>query len=199
MLADPESLPDVEMFDREVWRIESRTYLHSHRIELQLFFKYYEQTKLLKTMAEQKLKIHDLEKALLAGQLELHGNYIFGQSTGIFAPMIKDQALRFSLLKQALHTFNDETLTPQEQALRVYNTKGFGENNATGLGMIFHPDAIGLVNGATRDIMRKMGYQTEKTPSWQNLQVVLRSLHILLNTRDFIELDWFLYLYGRSL
>ncbi|GCF11082.1 hypothetical protein [Dictyobacter arantiisoli] len=149
LLADPESLPDVETFDREVWCLESRTYLHSHRIDLQLYFKYYEQTKLLKTMAEQNLKIHDLEKALLAGQLELHGNYIYGQSTGTFAPMIKDQALRFSLLKQALHTFNDATLTASEQALLVYNTKGFGENNATGLGMIFHPQDIGIVNAAT--------------------------------------------------
>jgi hypothetical protein len=128
-------------------------------------------------------------------------NCVIGQSTGIFAPMLKlkEQNDRLSLVKQALHHFNDATLSPLEQVERVFDISSFGENNATGLGMIFHPEEIGLVNKATREILQKMGHARANKQSWRELQDVLRSLHILLRTRDFIELDWFLYLYGRSL
>ncbi|GAC1637684.1 MAG: hypothetical protein NVS4B9_30700 [Ktedonobacteraceae bacterium] len=199
LLADPGAQLDLDTFEREVWRIEYHTYLKSRKLELQFFYRHYEQTQLLKMMAEQHLTLSELEKALSSGDLELHGNYIFGQPSAIFAPMIKDQALRLSLLQQALRLFNNATLTPLEQVQCVHDIKGFGENNATGLGMIFHPASIGLVNGASRDILQKMGHAAASKQTWQELQDVLRSLHIVLRTHDFIELDWFLYLYGRSL
>lgn len=138
---------------------------------------------------------------LLLWQSMISINCVIGQSTGIFAPMLKlkEQNDRLSLVKQALHHFNDATLSPLEQVERVFDISSFGENNATGLGMIFHPEEIGLVNKATREILQKMGHARANKQSWRELQDVLRSLHILLRTRDFIELDWFLYLYGRSL
>jgi len=197
LLADPTAV-DLETFEREVWRIEHRTYLKSRRLELQIFYKYYEQTQLLKVMAEQHLSLTELDKALHSGELELHGNCIFGQSSSIFAPMIKEPAIKISLLRQVLYILNDATLTPMQRVEHIYDIKGFGDNNATGLGIIFHPDSIGLVNGATRDMLYKMGHEAASKQSWEALQDVLRSLHIVLRTQDFLELDWFLYLYGNG-
>ncbi|EFH84751.1 DUF4268 domain-containing protein [Ktedonobacter racemifer] len=198
MTSDPETLPDIETYEREIWRIESRTYLRSRHIELRIFFNY-GQTQLHNAMVEHHLTLRELREALHNGDLELQGNYTFGQTTAIFAPQLKEQHTRFDLVKQAFHHLNDTTLTPRQKVEQVLNTKGFGDNNATGLGMIFHPEAIGIVNGATRAYLHKMGHTAASTQSWQQLQDVLFSLHKLLKTRDFIELDWFLYLYSAQL
>ncbi|GHO56098.1 DUF4268 domain-containing protein [Ktedonobacter robiniae] len=196
---DPEALPDIETYERKIWRLESRTYLRSRQVKLNIFSNYYEQTQLHKAMAEHHLTLDELHKALHTGDLELQGNYHFGQTSAIFAPMLKEQHTRFHLVKQALHHLNNPTLTPRQKVEQVLNTKGFGENNATGLGMIFHPEDIGIINGATREHLQHMGHTAASTQSWQQLQDVLLSLHKILRTRDFIELDWFIYLYGTQL
>ena len=199
MTSDPEALPDIETYEREIWRLESRTYLRSRRLELHMFFKYYEQTQLHKAMGEHHLTLDDLHEALRTGDLELQGNYNYGQTSAIFAPMLKEQHTRFNLVKQALHHLNNKALSPQQKVEQVLNTKGFGENNATGLGMIFHPEAIGIVNSATREHLQQIGHTAASKQTWRQLQDVLLSLHKLLKTRDFIELDWFIYLYGTQL
>ncbi|EFH84752.1 hypothetical protein [Ktedonobacter racemifer] len=196
---DSKALSDIETFEREVWLFESRTYLRSRRLELDIFSQYYEQAQLRKAMVEHHLALSDLHKALHTGDLELQGNYTFRQTSTIFAPMLKEQDTRFNLVKQALHLFNNTTLTPRQKVEQVLTMKGFDENNATGLAMIFHPEAIGIVNSVTRIHLQQMGHSVASQQNWQQLQDVLISLHKLLRTRDFIELDGFLYVYGTQL
>jgi len=199
LLSSPEAITDAATFEQEIWNIESYTYLRDKGLVLRLFDNNYEHELLSQFMDQHKLTIADLDEALHAGHLELHGNYIFAQGTTRFAPHVKDEAQKVALLQQAVHILNDASSTPQQKVQQVDALSGFGENNATGLVMIFHPDELPLVNGATRETFSKLGAFSTSKPTLESMLDMLFSLKIWLKTPDFIELDWFLYLYGKSL
>jgi hypothetical protein len=78
-------------------------------------------------------------------------------------------------------------LTPLQKALAIVKISGFGENNATGLVMLYHPDEFSLVNPVSKGTLKKLGVNlTAKTPL-ESIQHELRSLKEGLGAQDFLS------------
>lgn len=200
MLASPEVI-DLQTFLYEVWNLESKTYLRSSNRELRIaekptmFAQGVEQL-----LTEKKITLEALEEALTSGDLELHGNYIWRQGTSgydISVPKINQQKKtdqqKLEQIRKALDILNNSSLSPEEKASRIDAISGFGEGNATGLVMIFHPGEFALVNKVTRGILKKLGVNLPSSRSSQVIQSEMRSLKEGLGASDFLELDLFLY------
>jgi hypothetical protein len=192
LLSNPETI-DLATFQNEIWNIEIRTRLRRRNIDFFIF----EKKNLLPTIEQLLVQgiitLPDLAQALVSGDLELHGNYVWIQGSYIYGPRIKDEQQKLQHIHDALHILNNATLTPLEKARAIDKVPGFGENNATGLVMLFHPDEFALVNPVSRGTLKKLGVNlTARTPQ-ESIQHELRSLKELLGAQDFLELDWFLY------
>lgn len=179
LLAVPNEL-SPEQFDREVWRIESATILGSK--QLQLAYRWHE------------LPVHqitDLETELENGRLELHGNYIWGIGSRIYAPNIKDGQQRSAYIHEALKILTDPALTPLLKTQRIREIHGFGPNVATGLVMVFHPAEFALFNVQSQEALQTLGY---KADTLEEFEEAITELMEELGAEDFLELDLFLYL-----
>ncbi len=182
LLSNPDMV-DLETFNQEVWLIQSKRN-SSKTIDLY--------NKKLAGLEQ----IGEIEKAIDTGELELHGNCIWGSASRIFAPRLKDDSQKIKNIRQALHILNDSNLTPTRKAQQINQINGFGPNVTTGLVMVFHPTEFGLYNEHGKQILRNLGYQT--SDSLDTYQETLRTLKENLNAEDFLELDWFLYLFNRG-
>jgi len=189
------ALIDMQTFQYEVWNIENKTYLRSRNINLRIF----EGPAVFASTIEQLLgqnmvTLPELETALASGDLELHGNYIWVQGTNLYAPRIRDEQQKLMNIRTALEILNNTSLTPTQKALRIDAVPGFGENNATGLVMLFHPGEFALVNPVSKGELKKLGVNITSSTSLEVIQSELHSLKEALGASDFLELDWFLYL-----
>lgn len=197
MLANPEAI-DLPVFLYEVWNIESKTHLHSHshNFELSIFEKptIFAQS-VEQLLAENRITLEELEDALTSGDLELYGNYIWRQgSSGYDIRMSKADQQKLEQIRKALGILNNPDFPPAAKAHQIATISGFGEGNATGLVMMFHPDEFALVNSVSRGILKKLGVNLTSSTSSQVIQSELHSLKEALGASDFLEFDWFLYL-----
>jgi len=133
-----------------------------------------------------------LEQWLDAGELELHGNYVWGAGARVFGAPLKDtEEEKTNLIRQAVRVLNDSTLTPSQKVEGVLKIRGFGPNITTGLVMLFHPDEFAICNKQSKGALSLLGHRTDPLDEFQKS---IRSLRDKLGATDFLELDWFLYL-----
>jgi energy-coupling factor transporter ATP-binding protein EcfA2 len=180
LLADPTAVTP-EIFDREIWRLESETLLSGHPIKISYLWETWPAPS----------SVADLDNALDSGQLELHGNYIWGSGSGRYAPKIQDDAVRAANIGRALSILRDTAHTPPEKAHEIMNIPGFGANSASGLVMVTYPNECALFNQQSTEALRMLGYNTATFDDFQRAAAALRDA---LEAEDFLELDWFLYL-----
>jgi 5-methylcytosine-specific restriction enzyme B len=132
-----------------------------------------------------------LNEQLEKNQLIYRGNSIWGTGTRVFGAQLKltDQE-KEQLINNAIEILNRTDLTPLEKVNNLIEIKGFGENIATGLVMVFHPDEFAIYNSQSFGALRKLGYSPE---TLEDFQKDITSLKETLHAADFIELDWYLY------
>ena len=179
LMSNPDSI-SVKTFNSEVWNIETSTKLRGVEIKNKLFGK--------EALSSQL--IGEYREALYAGQLELHGNYIWGTASRIYGPTVTEDEVRLGYLRQAIGFLNAPNLTPLEKVSKLLQLKGFGYNISTGLVMVFHPDEFALYNVPSQKAMKKLGFP-EKT--LEAFEQAAKQLKESLGAADFLELDWFLY------
>src|SRR6266567_1805098 len=197
LLSKPESI-DLKTFQNEVLNFESGSWLRSRNIHFYIFETRSLMPDLEELIDQGILTLPGLEQALLSGDLELHGNYIWIQGSSVYAPRVKDQQQKLKQIQDALHILNDDQLSPLAKAQAIVKIPGFGENNATGLVMLFHHNEFALVNPVSKGILMKLGVTlTARTPL-ESIQYELQALKEELDAQDFLELDWFLYLCSRG-
>jgi hypothetical protein len=103
LLADPDRVAPAA-FNRDVWPLESDTVLRPEGTHLKLTSE---------TLPDPSL-IPRVDAALDAGELELHGNYVWWPASGIYDPHLKDDAQKLENLQFALLIRNDPALSPLE-------------------------------------------------------------------------------------
>jgi len=198
LLSHPDAI-DLQTFLYEVWNIESKTYLHNRNLELRIFERpsasVFSVERLLgQPLIDGDVTLSELETALASGDLQLHGNYIWGQATRAYdIRFSKSDEQKVQQIRTALRILNDPALSPIEKSRQIDAIPGFGGNNSTGLVMVFHPDEFALVNGVSRGMVRKLGVNLTPSTSMEVIQSELGSLKEALGAADFLELDWFLY------
>ncbi len=183
LLANIDTLT-VDIFNREVWVIESATRLRDKDIK---------GTFLDKPLGMEQ--IAELDRALEAGELELHGNYIWRPASGIYNPHQHDAAKKLENIRHALRILNDPDLAPAEKVQRIDSISGFGPNTATGLVMVAHPTLFALYNTQSEGALRKLGFAADTLEAFEASAYRLKEQ---LGASDFIELDLFLYFVNQS-
>jgi hypothetical protein len=195
MLSNPDAI-DLQTFLYEIWNIESKTYLHGHDIDLRIFEKPTMFSPSLEQLLDENVTtLEGLEAALATGDLELHGNYIWGQATRAYdIRTSKSTDQKLEQIHKAFRILNNSVLSPVDKAHQIIAISGFGEGNATGLVMVFHPDEFALVNTVSKGVLKKLGVNLTHFTSLEVIQSELYALREALGASDFLELDWFLYL-----
>ena len=181
LLANVDAI-DFDTFNRDVWVFESRTLLDGEEIKGQLF-------------PDQDLSpeyCDHIRAAVDAGQLEMHGNYVWGSASHVFGPQLRGQNDDDKLdhVRSALAILNDPKLPPIEKAKQIRDVPGFGFNMATGLVMVKHPDEFAIWNKQSKEAFKKLGFDANDLSTFQ---ASVRTLREDLGADDFLELDWFLY------
>lgn len=172
---------DVDTFNREVWTFESEAKLNGTSIKGVI--------PTLEPIKDDMLV--KLEEAMDTGQLELHGNYTWGSGSKIYSPGLSDKESLLTNLHTASQILKSSDPPIEKTERLVKEVKGFGPNVSSGLVMMFHPEEFAIYNQASQEATRLLGFPTESLESFQN---VVKALKEKLGCRDFIELDWFLYL-----
>ncbi len=175
---------DLVTFNREVWSI--RTSVQVGGEEVQLFG----------TFPVDAERIAKVRTALEQGQLELHGNSIWGSATRVYGAALKIRAeQKLENVRKGLRLLNDPSLTPLEKTEQICAVPGFGPNIATGLVMVYHPDEFAIWNKQSKGALAKLGCKVEPLSAFQDSVTKLR---VELGAEDFIELDWFLFLLNQK-
>ncbi|MCC9604570.1 EVE domain-containing protein [Blastopirellula sp. JC732] len=172
----------LDGFNREVWVLESATLLGGEDIRGALF-----DSSLLDNEFAVQVAV-----ALDAGDLELHGNYVWRPGSTVYgSPLanVTDQE-KLSHVKHALRLLNDPTLSPSEKVVQIESVPGFGFPTATGLVILLHPEEIAIMNKQTEGVFEKLRVNCKGFAAFQAAASQLRSE---LGADDYLELDWFLY------
>lgn len=180
LLAKPDEL-DVETFHREVWHLERRT-LHGTVDLTGAIFN--EAEPLSADQAE------SLREAVLRGELTLVGNYVWRQASGIVAPTLADPVERLAIVREAARILTDASRSPHAKALALLELKGFGENTATGLVLLFHPTEYALCNKVSAGVVASLGMSADDLDDFQQSALALKTQ---LGAEDYLELDHFLW------
>ena len=181
LLAVPDSVT-LDMFNREIWPLESASLLRGQPVKLAAGGG---------EIRWESADAADLLEAFDAGELELHGNYMWGSGTHVYGAMLQaDDAVKTRNLQLAAEILNQSDLRPDQKAAQLQQIRGFGPNAATGLVMAFHPDEFAIYNQPSRAIMADMGYPTDTVAEFEQSVATLREE---LGAEDFLELDLFLY------
>ncbi|WP_235600467.1 McrB family protein [Aeribacillus pallidus] len=132
-----------------------------------------------------------LNEQLEKKELIYSGNSIWGTATRVFGAQLKltDQE-KEQLINNAVEILNRTDLTPLEKVKNLVDIKGFGENIATGLVMVFHPDEFAIYNSQSIKALKKLGFSPDTLEAFQK---DIAHLKETLHAADFIELDWYLY------
>jgi hypothetical protein len=181
LLESPESI-DLDTFNREVWVLWSSAKLKGENV-IRL---------VAQDVEPSQEELQGLEAGLLSGDLEVHGNSVWGSATSIYGPMVPGgDDDRLNYVRRALEILTDENLEPLSQAKQILEIPGFGNNSATGLVMVFHPESFAIWNNPSSSAISKLGYHAADLDSFQRVVADLRQR---LGAHDFLELDYFLYL-----
>ncbi len=173
LLSEPDAL-DLETFNNDVWVWSSSVYLNDEKINLTA----YENVDL-----EQLARY---ERALDAGELELHGNSIWSPPTQIYGAILHvDDEQKTENVREALRILGEAELSPPEKAQQIQAVPGFGPATATGVVMIFHPNEFAIYNKQSRGAMGKLG-RDESTP--KVFQQEAAYLKEVLGAEDYLEL-----------
>jgi hypothetical protein len=184
LLANPDQMT-LEIFNHEVWRVNEYFALDGQRFPIRELFD--------KPLSPERLS--ELSKALTAGELELHGNCLWGSGARIFgAPLQVDDAQKLVLIREALAVLNGSG-TPLEKAKGIETVNGFGPNIATGLVMVYHPTEFQIYNEPSRAAVRDVGFAESPLSAFEESVAEIRAA---LGAEDFIELDWFMYTRARN-
>ncbi len=180
-LSDSDAV-NLDQFNREVWVFASSANAQGADVR-----------KLLSVPATiPPDDLNRLESQLQSGQLDLHGNFMWGTATRVFGPMVAgDDEVRLGHVRRALEVLTDENLEPIEKATSILEIPGFGDNSATGLVMVFHPHDFSIQNAPSTSAMRKLGYEVADLAAFQASVATLREA---VHAEDFLELDYFLFL-----
>ena len=138
-------------------------------------------------------RVDQLREAFEQQRMEFHGNFIWGSSTRVFGAQLSadDDATKTALIREALVILNAPHLTPHDKAVHIISdVKGFGENSATGLVMVFHPEEFAIANRVSTAAVAELGLPVKPLAAFEASTRLLRDE---LGAGDFIELDWFLY------
>ncbi|MDM8531224.1 AAA family ATPase [Anaerolineales bacterium HSG25] len=182
LFASPTKI-DLKIFNHEVWAMERKTLYAQKRQNI------YPEKNLTRERAI------ELEKALLNNELKLQGNYIWGGGSKIYAPQKQDTVLKEQYIRQALQVLNDTGLSPLAKSKKILEIYGFGNNSATGLVMVFHPNNFAIYNKPSREALTELGYSVE---TLEDFQTAVQKLNAVLKADDYIELDWFLYQFNQG-
>jgi MoxR-like ATPase len=184
LLADTQRI-DAETFDREVWPIERSASVEGRPLKV------FE----LSSGAPLTPEIIALvERGIRENTLRFQGNSIWGSGSGRYAPRISDPAERTQHVRKACTILTRHDLQPIEKAAAIMPIPGFGPNIATGLVMVFHPDAFALCNGPSRESLYALGLPMGNESDLVTFERSAAELQAQVEAEDFIELDWFLYL-----
>jgi MoxR-like ATPase len=184
VLAEPDQI-DVVTFNRDVWALESETVVQPEGTRIRI----------MTTEPPDPGTVALAEAALDAGHLELHGNYVWRPASGIYDPHLKDDAQKRENLQFAVLVLNDPALSPLDKAEQLLAVRGFGNNVATGLVMMFHPDRFAIQNKQSEAALDILGIPVG---SLKEFQETVGQLRTELEAGDFLELDWFLYLVAQG-
>jgi MoxR-like ATPase len=185
LLARPADI-DLETFNREVWTICSSASLDGQPV--QLWDRNYQ-------LAD-GARLMEFERALETGRLKFHGNSIWRSGTSLYEPAKRDRLdEQTGLVREALRILNDPALSPLEKARKIDAIRGFGDNTATGLVMVYHPGEFALYNEPSQNAVKKLGYSYHDL---ETFELVVNGLKNRLGAKDFLELDWFLYLVSNN-
>jgi MoxR-like ATPase len=180
LLSDPDTI-DIETFNREVWRLQSAVTIEGRDI-----------SKLMPaTNPVDPELIEQVEHALDAGTLEIHGNFIWGSGTKVYGASVKSSANLLENLRWAILVLNDQQMEPLKKFRTMLEIPGFGPNSASGLVMVFHPKEFGMFNKPSESAVHSVGYIGKPV---ENFEQSLKEIANIVQTDDFLELDWFLYL-----
>jgi hypothetical protein len=186
LLASPQSVT-LDAFNREVWAFESATSLRGRSIKGVV---------LGQSLTDEQ--ISDYEQALQQGQLELHGNYVWGSATAIYGAQSPlntlDSDTKTENIRGALRILNAVDLSPLEKAIQIKAIPGFGWNMTTGMVMLYHPDTFAIMNAKSRQMVQDRGYNVGGNDDLERFERSMMDLHESLDAADFLELDYFLYL-----
>lgn len=182
LLAKPDTI-SLETFNREVWTHETSVVWRGQRVNGLLAF--YEAASTDDRIA--------LEKALEAGEIEFHGNSIWGSGSRVYGAPLKGvtNSEKEANVRRALSCLVEPGLPPMEKYSAMLDVPGFGDNIVTGLVMVFHPEEFAIANEKSGGALRKLGYPADTLEARQRSAAELRQA---LGASDFIELDLFLYL-----
>jgi hypothetical protein len=182
LLAVPGSVT-LDMFNREIWPLESASVLRGQPV------------KLAAGGGEIRWESADaanLLEALDAGELELHGNYMWGSGTHVYGAMLQaDDAEKTRNVQLAAEILNRSDIGPAQKAAELEQIDGFGPNASTGLVMAFYPTEFAIYNQPSRAIVKDLGYPTDTVARFEQSVATLREQ---LGAEDFLELDLFLYI-----
>lgn len=184
LLADPETV-DLALFNREVWLGVREVRLDGQKLSEDLF-------------DENLTPVHaiELDKALAEGRLVVQGNSVWGSGARLYGIALRiDDDAKLKLVRQAVAVLNDRSLPPLRKAQQVENISGFGRNSASGLAMLFHAQDVAIYNKASESAMGKLGLPCGTMDEFQASASKLRQG---LGAKDFLELDWFLYLISQG-
>lgn len=171
----------LDEFNAEVWRLRGR-----------VDFRGVDVSGLLNPLPGQTVdpaRIPELGEGIESGEIELHGNLMWGAGSRVYGPMLNEDA-RIDGLRRALEIWNDPSLTPLVRATRLMEVPGFGRNIATGLTMVAHPGAFAIYNEASQAGLEKLGYAVGDLEEFEETAEALRAE---VGAADFLELDLFLW------
>ncbi len=178
-LLDGKTHISMDTFNNEVWNL-GHTVLNGEKVDI------YEALAL-----KNQTILNQLERELENGSLKYLGNSIWGSGSRVYGSGLTNLSVedKESIIHQAIQLLHDD-MNPINKAKRIANLKGFGENSATGLVMVFHPDEFGIYNVRSKEALNKLGYEHHDLESFHQQ---LSNLKNDVNADDYIELDWFLY------
>lgn len=179
ILSRPDEV-DLETFNREFWWGESNTLLRGEDIT----------GVFLNDFKLPPERVAELNAALDAGEVELHGNYVWRPGSHVYSPKEQEGISKEDNIRRALLLLNDAAMTPIEKAKAIQQIHSFGLGTATGAVMMFHPAEFAVYNEQSKEALRKLGYEAGKLEAFEHSA---RELKDLLGADDFLELDLFLY------
>jgi len=181
LLADPEQI-DLDAFNKEAWVYANSARIGEKDVTKQLHFS--------TPIAPEDLG--ELSEALDAGEIEMHGNFIWGTATRVYGTRVSGgNDAKTEHVRKALSILNDKKLAPREKATQIADVSGFGRNVTTGLCMVYHPDDVALYNNKSTAGVQKLGYKIKDSEEFEELA---KHLKHGLEADDYLQLDWFLYL-----
>jgi len=134
---------------------------------------------------------HDLDTSAI----ELHGNYVWGSASRVYAPMLNvGDEIKVEHIRRALRILNSTDLAPLDKATRILQIPGFGPNITTGLVMLFAPNEFAISNTPSRTVLKELGYDVGAEANLAQFEHAVGQLRAKVGAEDFLELDYFLYL-----